>query len=136
MGATALITQPTIDYYNGRVDEDTRVVSRNRTIAKILAGTLVGMFIVRGPLHKFAQGCTNLNGKTKLSQLLLPKDYINDMKKNPKLLANYRTALAMMMVLVANLFTNFLIDAPLTTKIANKLNKMSGKNLEMEVKNE
>ena len=47
MGATALVTQPTIDYYNKKVDEETRTISRNRTIAKILAGTTVGI-LVRG----------------------------------------------------------------------------------------
>ena len=30
MGITAILTQPAIDYYNHRVDEETREVSRNR----------------------------------------------------------------------------------------------------------
>ena len=33
MGATAIITQPAIDYNNHKVDKETRRVARNRTIA-------------------------------------------------------------------------------------------------------
>ena len=60
MGATALLTQPAIDYYNHRVDDETRTVSRNRTIAKILAGTTVGI-AVRGSCYKLVEKMTNLN---------------------------------------------------------------------------
>ena len=45
LGATALATQPFFDYYNKNVDEDTRKVSTARTIAKIIAGTAVGIAV-------------------------------------------------------------------------------------------
>ena len=51
MGLTAIITQPAIDYHNHKVDEETRRVSRNRTIAKIIAGTCVGI-LVRGSAYE------------------------------------------------------------------------------------
>ena len=71
LGATALVTQPPIDYYNHRVDEETRKVARNRTIAKIVAGTAVGMFVVRGPIYTAVENMTNINGKSKFSKLKL-----------------------------------------------------------------
>ena len=44
-GATALVSQPVIDYYNKKADDETRAVSVARTIGKIVAGTLVGVAI-------------------------------------------------------------------------------------------
>ena len=122
LGATALITQPAIDYYNHRVDEETRTVSRNRTIAKIVAGTAVGMFVVRGPIYKAIVNMTDLNGKSKLSKALIPKSELLDITKNPKFLKNYRSALSMLIALLAMSVTNFVLDAPLTVYLTNMLN--------------
>lgn len=126
LGATALLTQPTIDYYNHRVDDETRTVSRNRTIAKIVAGTLVGMFVVRGPIHKLVEKMTNPDGSGKYSKALLPKDYIEEISKNKNYLKNYRTTLAMVLALSAMCITNFVLDAPLTIILTNILNEKSG----------
>lgn len=128
MGATALLTQPTIDYYNHRVDDETRTVSRNRTIAKIIAGTLVGMFVVRGPVHKVVEKMTDLNGKKKYSLWLVPKDFINMLRKDESALKNYRSTLAMLLALFGMCYTNFALDAPLTTILTNIFNKKSGIN--------
>jgi len=125
MGVTALLTQPAIDYYNHRVDDETRTVARNRTIAKIVAGTLVGMFVVRGPVSKAIDKMTDEKGKSKWSQLLLPKKYIKKMIKDQNGLKNYRSALSMAIALGAMCFTNFLLDAKLTILITNYLNKKS-----------
>lgn len=125
MGATAILTQPAIDYYNNKVDEETRLVSRNRTIAKIIAGTLVGMFVVRGPIYKLITKMTDIKGKSKYSKYLLPQKYINEISQNEKFLKNYRSALSMSLALGAMCFTNFLLDAPFAMFITNKLNKMS-----------
>lgn len=122
MGATALLTQPAIDYHNHKVDKETRRISRNRTIAKILAGTGVGMFVVRGPIYKAIQSMTNIRGNSKFSKALLPKKYLNDIAQNPKFLKNYRSALAMSIALGAMCITNFVIDAPLTALLTNYLN--------------
>ena len=126
MGATALLTQPSIDYYNHRVDEETRTVSRNRTIAKIVAGTLVGMFVVRGPVYKEVEKMTNPFGRKKYSKLLLPKDYIDKLSKSTAHLKNYRSALSMLIALAAMSITNFVLDAPLTVLFTNFLNEKSG----------
>ena len=61
MGATALATQPAIDYYNHRVDKETREISRNRTIAKIIVGTGVGM-AVRGSCYELVKKMTDIKG--------------------------------------------------------------------------
>lgn len=132
MGATALLTQPTIDYYNHRVDDETRTVSRNRTIAKIIAGTLVGMFVVRGPVHKAVKAMTDINGKKKFSRWLLPKKYIEKLKNNEEELTTYRSTLAMLMALIAMCYTNFALDAPLTITLTNLFNKKSEQEKERE----
>ncbi len=126
MGATAILTQPTIDYYNHRVDDETRTISRNRTIAKIIAGTLVGMFVVRGPVYKAVEKMTNITGKNKYSKLLLPKAFIQRLLKNGRELTNYRATLAMLMALIAMSITNFVLDAPLTIMLTNIFNEKSG----------
>ena len=126
MGATALLTQPTIDYYNHRVDDETRTVSRNRTISKIIAGTLVGMFVVRGPVYKLVEKMTDVTGNGKFSKKLIPKKYLEEISKNTTYLKNYRATLAMALALCAMCITNFVLDAPLTTYFTNKLNEKSG----------
>ena len=133
MGATALLTQPSIDYYNHRVDDETRTVSRNRTIAKIIAGTLVGMFVVRGPVYKAVEKMTDTVGKKKYSQALLPKKFIQELKKNKDALTNYRATIAMFLALLAMCVTNFVLDAPLTIMLTNILNKKSGLGKEKEI---
>ena len=125
MGVTALATQPAIDYYNHKVDDETRTVSRNRTIAKICAGTLVGVFVVRGPIYKAVEKMTDVLGKKKYSKILLPEKYINEMMKHENYLKNYRSAIAMLLALGAMCITNFVLDAPLTTFFTNYLNKKS-----------
>lgn len=126
MGVTALATQPAIDYYNHRVDDETRTVSRNRTISKILAGTLVGMFVVRGPIYKLVEKMTDLKGNKSYSKMLIPKDYLKEMAEHENYVKNYRSAIAMALALVAMSVTNFVLDAPLTTFFTNYLNKKSG----------
>ena len=126
MGATALLSQPAIDYYNHRVDDETRTVSRNRTIAKIIAGTLVGMFVVRGPVHRVVEKMTDITGKKTYSKWLLPKDFIDKLKNDEGALTTYRSVLAMLLALIAMCYTNFALDAPLTTVLTNIFNKKSG----------
>ena len=121
MGATALVTQPTIDYYNHKVDEDTRTISRNRTIAKILAGTSVGI-LVRGASYSIVEKMTDIKGKKKYSKALLPNKDLDKLLRNQTFLKNYRSALSTSLAILAMCFTNFLIDAPLTVYLTNKFN--------------
>lgn len=119
LGATALVTQPVIDACNHRVDEETRKVSVCRTIAKIIAGTSVGMFVVRGPIYKAITKMTDLKGKSKYSKSLLPKKYLAEIANNEKFLKNYRSALSMSIALAAMCVTNFVLDAPITVALTN-----------------
>ena len=126
MGASALLTQPTIDYYNHRVDDETRTVSRNRTIAKIVAGTLVGMFVVRGPVYKMVEKMTDIKGKGRWSKALIPKQMLKELSENETWLKNSRAIIAMLISLGVMSITNIILDAPLTIFLTNFLNEKSG----------
>ena len=122
MGITALVTQPAIDYQNHKVDKETRRVSRNRTIAKILAGTGVGVFVVRGPLYDLITKMTDIKGGGKYSKSLIPKMFLKEISENEKFLKNYRSTLSMFIALLAMCVTNFALDAPLTVLLTNLFN--------------
>ena len=126
MGVTALATQPAIDYYNHRVDEETRVVSRNRTVAKIIACTSVGV-MVRGTCFRLVNKMTDLNGTKKFSKALLPQKYIEPLKEFAQKLANHKNTVSTILALMVMTFTNFLLDAPLTVYLTNKFNESSAK---------
>lgn len=121
MGLTAIITQPAIDYHNHKVDDETRRISRNRTIAKIIAGTFVGI-LVRGSAYKAVESMTNIEGKSKLSKKLLPKKFLGEIAKNEKFLKNHRCALSNWLAISVMCVTNFVLDAPLTVFLTNRLN--------------
>ena len=135
MGATAIVTQPVIDYHNHKVDEETRSVARNRTIAKIIAGTGVGIG-VRKICYDLTQKMTDVNGVKKYSKALLPeKSVLRNFVNTEKKLCNYRNALSTgIAILVMCFATNFLLDAPLTTYFTNKLNEKTAKKKEQELK--
>ena len=134
MGTTAMLTQPFIDYHNHKVDEETRSVARNRTIAKILAGTGVGL-VVRKLCYDAVQKMTDAEGTKKYSKALLPdKSYIRKFIKNADNLKHYRNALSTgIAILVMCFATNFLLDAPLTTFFTNRFNEKTAKKKEREL---
>ena len=119
VAGTALLTQPVIDYCNHRVDKETREVSACRTIAKIIAGTLVGI-IVRGGSYKLVQKMTNINGSGKYSKAMLPNSNIKFNTKEE--LDNYRNAASTILAITAMCVTNFIGDAPLTLWLTNVFN--------------
>lgn len=131
MGATALVTQPAIDYYNHKVDEETREVSRLRTVSKILAGTSVGI-LVRGSCYKLVEEMTNFKDKKQFRKALLPPKFLNELANDAKLLKNYRNALSTIIAVLAMCVTNFLIDAPLTVFLTNHFNDKRLKKKEEE----
>lgn len=119
LGASALMSQPFIDAHNRNVDEETRKVSVCRTIAKIIAGTATGFLIRKGcikAIKEFSQ--IPAKGVPKYKTIFTPKN-INDAKTDAY--AQYRNAMGTVVALVAMMFTNFLIDAPLTKFLTNKL---------------
>ncbi|MCQ2754128.1 MAG: hypothetical protein MJ231_03670 [bacterium] len=128
MGGGALAFQPAIDKFNHRVDEETREVAKNRTIAKIIAGTFVGIFVARGPAYTLVNKMTQINGKSKFSKMLLPnhnKDMMKVLSTVKESLSNYKLAWSTFIALGIMVFTNFLLDAPLTKYLTNKFNANS-----------
>lgn len=123
MGATAILTQPLIDYYNPKVDRDTAIVSTCRTVGKIIAGTLVGCG-VRSLCYYGVHALTSLSKTAPAwrKTLLPPKAIIRYLSnKNNDWLKNYRSTLATIVGLGAMLFTNVLLDVPFTHMISKKL---------------
>lgn len=121
LGASALMSQPFIDANNKRVDEKTRKVSVARTIAKIVAGTFTGYFIRKGCI-KGIKALSQVEGKNvpKWKSIFTPKN-IKDNTTDAFL--QYRNAMGTVVALVVMMFTNFLIDAPLTKFLTNALVK-------------
>lgn len=135
LGATALATQPFFDYYNKNVDEDTRKVSTARTIAKIIAGTAVGIAVrllfIKG-FRKFSNYDLKIvNGNieqilpktpkdifvpifAKVKKGMTPKEFENDYE-------NYIKTGGVIGASIAMIATNFLLDAPLTNILTNKM---------------
>lgn len=120
LGVSALMSQPFIDLHNRKVDEDTRKVSAARTVAKIIAGTLTGV-IVRSACIKSINAFTHLPSTItpdmkfkKLRSLFVPSPgIVNNLEL-------YKKSLGTILSLFVMLFTNFLIDAPLTKFLTNK----------------
>ena len=103
LAGTGIVLQPTIDYYNKKVDRKTREVSAVRTASKIIVGTGVGL-LVRGACMKISQN---------------PKFIPDFIKNSPDKIKTFQIAFSNFMALGALAFTNFLLDAPLTTKLSN-----------------
>ena len=131
MGVTALFTQPFIDLNNKRVNEDTRLMSFSRTLAKIVVGTTVGV-LVRKECIKFAHKYTKMVSIDKVSALgkyaiAAEKDSILSPKYvrtyNQVYHDNYVNAIGTFAGIGVSLITNFLIDAPLTQILTNKCYK-------------
>lgn len=128
MGATAIVLQPIIDYKNRHVDNETKKVSVARTIAKILVGTSTG-FAVRYLCIKGIKACSvpfkDISSNTKpfikkIKTFFTPK---NMQRENIDALEQYRNAMGTLLSLNVMLFTNFMIDAPLTKLFTNALIK-------------
>lgn len=119
LGASALMSQPFIDAHNKSVDEKTRKVSVARTIAKIIAGTLTGYFIRKGCIKGIkALSQIPKEGMPKWKTFFTPKN-VTDNKSDA--FVQYRNAMGTVVALVVMMFTNFLIDAPLTKFLTNTL---------------
>jgi len=134
LGATALATQPWIDLNNKKVDEKTRNYSCARTIAKIVVGTITGVLIRKGcidlmkKLTYTSSALKELEKKgSKISEwltALVPTSKVvqaNEFEKAEIQLKKFRNTLGSIVALGVMLFTNFLIDAPLTKMLTNYL---------------
>ena len=125
LGATALALQPMIDWTNKDVDHKTRKVSTARTVAKIVVGTATGMAVRTlciNWMNKFTFSPKDMQTKkvTKWSTALVPTHITHEQFGNAeRYLKKHRQALGSIVALGVMVFTNFLIDAPLTRIFTN-----------------
>lgn len=119
LGISALMSQPFIDLHNKRVDDTTRKTSAARTVAKIIAGTTTG-FLVRYYAIKAVDKMANIPSKIHPAgswSTFLSPDRTKVMYRS---LRHYKMALGTILGIGVMLFTNFLIDAPVTKLLTNK----------------
>jgi len=118
LGVTALMSQPFIDGHNRNVDEKTRKVSVARTVAKIIAGTTTG-FLIRKGCIKSIKAFSQIPGPNvpRYKTIFTPKNIKNNQNDA---FSQYRNAMGTVIALIVMMFTNFLIDAPLTKYLTNK----------------
>lgn len=127
LGVSALLTQPFIDMHNKTIDDETKKYAVARTIAKIIVGTTTGVLIRKGCIKcidAFTQLPQNIKPDAKfknLRQLLLPTEKIvkDDLKR-------HKDAYGTLLALAVMVFTNFLVDAPLTALGTNFIVKHFG----------
>ena len=125
LGASALLSQPFIDLNNKRVDEDTRKTSALRTLAKIIAGTTTG-YLVRYGTIKVIESMTKIPKKGSNSKPWETFFTPDRTRVAYKSLRQYKLAIGSLMALGVMVFTNFLIDAPLTKLLTNKFIALYG----------
>lgn len=129
IGVSALVSQPFIDLYNKDVDEKTRRVSCARTIGKTVAGIITGV-AVRYAGVKLAKNFsligevgTKIGNKgkeiTKSKKFFTP----SEAKAEDYDYKQYQNAIGTGLAIIGLLFTNFLIDMPLTNFLTNILVK-------------
>lgn len=124
LGATAIAIQPEIDKNNKDVDEQTREVSAARTAAKAIAGTVTGVPI-RALCIKAIEKVTDPKGTSKFSQSFIPNKLAGKaitpeaFEKAFRLVRSHRNSLGTCAALVVMLFTNFLLDVPITKYLTN-----------------
>lgn len=127
MGITALCSQPFIDLHNKHIKKEDKSIVVSKTIAKIIVGTCIGVCL-RHYAIKAVRNFTKTTNMGKYSQCLLPKNVLAQLRVDPKSvlsthLENYRNGLGTFIGTMGGLFTNFLIDAPLTKMLTNFINE-------------
>ena len=121
IGVTALATQPFIDLYNKKADEETRILSACRSLGKILAATTSGVVVRKLCIHLLNKYAT----EDKLKKIIKDSSAINDISKTK--FSNFMGSVG---ALGVKLFTNFLWDAPVTQKLTNFFYKLVSKKKE------
>jgi len=114
-GVAALALHPVMDKLNPWIDDETKKTSAIRSAAKAIACTLTGVII--------REACiigTNalLNGKKFASKL---PEFVTKDKSHSSAVIGTLAGLGIMM------FTNFLIDVPLTDKLTHLFTKIANK---------
>lgn len=141
IGGTALLIQPVIDLNNKEVDKDTRWVSAIRSGAKAIVGTATGI-LVRGACMKATElklAKRDATGKAikEAGKIVVDPNKINkllgnsfdSLKLSPKELSDainrVPSVIGTLVALGAMIITNFALDAPLTNKSAELVEKFA-----------
>ncbi len=141
IGGTALLIQPVIDLNNKEVDKDTRWVSAIRSGAKAIVGTATGI-LVRGACMKATElklakrdatgKIIKEAGKTVVDPNKIRKilgNSFDSLNLSPKELSDalnrVPSVIGTIVALGAMIITNFALDAPLTNKSAEFVEKFA-----------
>ncbi len=116
VGISGVVMQPWIDLHNNKVDKETRIYSACKNCAKAFVGSITGFFI--------RKGCIKFVNHLMDKGMLLPEG-ISGMKHYTDKVKNYGGALGTGLAIIIMMFTNFLIDAPLTQLLSSKLQDFS-----------
>lgn len=120
LGVSALMSQPFIDAANKNVDDETRRYSVGRTVAKIVAGTTTGVLIRKGcisAIDAFTKSASEITPDMKFKKLR--SAFLPTISHTANELGQYKNTIGSLLALGVMLFTNFLIDAPLTKFLTN-----------------
>lgn len=127
IGVSMLACQPFIDLYNKDVDEKTRVISCAKTIAKNVVGIVTG-FSIRAGFIKLAQNYSKVDKKVKNAKKIFTPSIVKNIPNVDKTHAyrQYQNTMGTLLAVAGMVFTNFLVDAPLTILLTNALMKHFG----------
>lgn len=145
IGASALLMQPIIDMHNKDVDKDTKKVSAIRSAAKAIIGTATGL-VVRSGCMKFAElkyaqkdaagNIVKEAGQIKIDPAKVQKSFgegFEALKLDDKALSDaikrVPSVVGTIVALGVMIFTNFLLDAPLTNITMEKIDEFMDKRL-------
>jgi|GEM_PF-5429882 len=113
IGSTAMFLQPMIDLKNKKVDDKTRQTAASRSFSRAIVGTISGIAV--------RTGCIKLGEKLSENGKAFWFDGLNKLNKDQ--FQNYSKAVGNVLALGVLLFTNFLFDVPLITKMSTYINK-------------
>ena len=127
LGASALLSQPFIDASNKDVDLETRKYSVCKKKTKIIAGTATGYTIRKlciKSIDAFTKSVSDIKPDMKFKTLRTL--FTPTLKYTADELSQYKNTLGTILALGVMVFTNFLIDAPLTKGLTNAFTKLGG----------
>lgn len=142
LGVTAMAIQPSIDLNNKAVEPEVRKLSAKRSFSKALVGMTTGIIVRGGCMKLVEEGLKKDSFANTLAKMTASEntkeaiDKSKDFIKNQGGAKKYASIIGTVVALGVMLFTNFLVDAPVTNWLTNKLNKNGNKNSEIKSNNE
>ena len=138
LGVTAMAIQPVIDLKNKKIAPETRITSANRSFAKAFVGLATGLVVRSGCIKAAEAALTKEALADKLAKITAQSQTKKSIEKAKDFIKNkggakqYAAVIGTLAALGIMIGTNFLLDAPLTNLMTNKLNKKYDKNAHKE----